>query len=98
MTIAFSFSCVPSLYFPFSIHLMRQLTGTVRGQDTKSSDKGPKSGTNRETVQRGVEQTSPLPLKITILPWRFCNASLGQNFAPANPSDSFKCFGRPISS
>lgn len=55
MTIAFSFSSVPSLSFPFSTHLMRQLTGTVRGQDTKSSDKGPKPVANKETVQRGVE-------------------------------------------
>lgn len=55
MTIAFSFSSVPFLSFPFSTHLTRQLTGTVRGQDTKSSDKGPKSVANMEMVQRGME-------------------------------------------
>lgn len=81
MAIAFSFSCVPSFSFPFSTHLMRQLTGTVRGQDTKSSDEGPKSGTNGKGAAgcganlspASQDHHSPLGVLQSILGAEFCS-------------------------
>ena len=55
MTIAFSFSSVPSLSFPFSTHLMRQLLEQLGVRILKAVTRAPQSVANLETVQRGVE-------------------------------------------